>query len=359
MTPMIARFKHCLAVLVLVAVVFRADAGGLWATPEEIADLPTSGPAWEALHRIARASTGPVDLSDKDARSNVRVFAKALVAVRTGDPSLRAEVVTALRKVRGTEVGARVLAVARELPAYILAADIIDLTGDDRLRFEQWLRTLLRREFRGGSIIEIHERRPNNWGTHAGASRIAIALYLDDTAELARAVQVFRGWLGEPDGYRDFVFGARHWHPENRDTAGINPPGATRGGKNLDGVLPDDLRRAGPFDWPPPRENYVYEALQGAVTQAQLLARAGYKAWSWGDQALFRAVFWLHGVAQYPARGDDTWIPYLVNFAYCSGFPVMTPSRPGKALGFTDWTHPPGVCRPDAHVRPTVLNPGG
>ena len=41
-----------------------------------------------------------------------------------------------------------------------------------------------------------HEQRPNNWGTHAGAARAAVALYLGDTAELSRTATVFRGWLG-------------------------------------------------------------------------------------------------------------------------------------------------------------------
>ena len=63
---------------------------------------------------------------------------------------------------------------------------------------------------------------------------------------------------------------------------------ATHRGHSIDGVLPDDQRRGGPFEWPPPRENYVYEALQGATVQAALLSRAGYDAWDWGDQALLR-----------------------------------------------------------------------
>ena len=107
----------------------------------------------------------------------------------------------------------------------------------------------------------------------------------------------------------------------------------------MDGVLPDDQRRGGGFQWPPPKENYVYEALQGAVVQAELLHRRGYDAWNWQNRALLRAFDWLHREAQFPAGNDDTWQPHLVNFRYGSSFPAPTPSSHGKSMGFTDWTH--------------------
>ena len=74
-----------------------------------------------------------------------------------------------------------------------------------------------------------------------------------------------------------------------------------------DGVLPDDQRRSGVFRWPPSHENYVYEALQGALVQAVILQRAGYDAFNWQDKALLRAFRWLRDVTEYPATGDDTW----------------------------------------------------
>ncbi|MEL7047095.1 MAG: hypothetical protein AAGL66_19090, partial [Pseudomonadota bacterium] len=81
---------------------------------------------------------------------------------------------------------------------------------------------------------------------------------------------------------------------------------------------------------------------QGALTQALRLERQGYPAWEWGDQALLRAYRWLHEQADYPVEGDDSWQPYLVNRAYMTDFPAPLPSRPGKGMGFTDWTHGPG-----------------
>ena len=314
----------------------------IWIDRATLRRRPTEGPAWEALVAAAGASAARPDLSNQDDPTNVRVLAKALVHARTGDPTLRDEVVRALRRAQGTERGASALAIARELSSYVLAADLVGLDEADHAAFSAWLERIRERSFRGRTIRSTHEDRPNNWGTHAGVTRLAIALYLDDREEVARAADVFRGWCGERDAWRGFTFGDGSWQlPWSFRRHAVNPVGARRGGHSIDGVLPDDQRRGGPFTWPPPKENYVWEALQGAVVQSALLERAGYDAWSWGDRAILRAVRWLHDEASFPAEGDDTWVPHLVNDAYRSEFPAPVPSRPGKAMGFTDWTHAP------------------
>lgn len=317
----------------------RAVARALWIDRDRLTVLPMEGAAWDALVAASRAETRRPDLSDQDDPTNVRVFAKALVAARTGDDALAGAVRQALARVRGTERDANALAVARELSSYVLAADLVGLDGPERVEFEAWLRGLRERHFEGRTLRSTHEDRPNNWGTHAGASRLAVALYLGDAAEVRRAAHVFRGWTGERDGWRGFAFGSGAWQAGFFRRYAVNPAGATRRGHPIGGVLPDDQRRGGGFRWPPPRENYVYEALQGAAVQALLLERAGHDAWCWGDRALLRAFRWLHDVADYPAEGDDTWLPHLVNHVYGTRFPAPIPSRPGKALGFTDWTH--------------------
>ena len=92
----------------------------------------------------------------------------------------------------------------RELPPYLFAhidalkaeqrkkgADLIDLASLDPsldARFRAWLEEEIRFDYSGGggggSVISIHEKKPNNFGTHAGATRIAAALYLGDEEEL-------------------------------------------------------------------------------------------------------------------------------------------------------------------------------
>jgi hypothetical protein len=67
--------------------------------------------------------------------------------------------------------------------------------------------------------------------------------------------------------------------------------------------------------------------------------RLGYDSWEWADRALLRAFEWLDTQANYPAEGDDTWLPHIVNRVYQVNLPAEVPSVPGKGMGFADWTH--------------------
>lgn len=314
----------------------------MWLSRAEIAALPTSGPAWENLLEAAQEDTDDPDISDQNDSTNVYVLAKALVYARTGQASYRQEVIEALREAMGTEAGGRTLAAGRNLPAYVIAAGLVNLSADPSLdgQFRGWLRSLLNANLDGDTLRSTHETRPNNWGTHAGAARVAIAIYLGDRSELARAAQVFKGYLGDRSAYAGFSFGDLWWQCDPQRPVGVNPAGCTIQGHSVDGVLTDDQRRGGEFTWPPPQENYAWEGLQGALVQAQLLQRAGYPAWEWEDRALLRAVTWLHEHANYPADGDDEWQPWLVNAVYGTNFPAELPARHGKNMGWTDWIAP-------------------
>jgi PKD repeat protein len=320
--------------------VFSSTVRGIWTSATELAALPTSGAAWNSLLAEANRATGTPDVSNQDDGTDVRVLAKALVFARTGDASYRTQVIDACRRAIGTEAGGRTLALGRNLVGYVLAADLVGLPAADDAAFRAWLQLCLTETLDGKTLRSTHEERPNNWGTHAGASRAAVAAYLGDTAELARCAQVFRGWLGDRSSYSGFVYGDLDWQADPTRPVGINPRGATKNGHSIDGVLPDDQRRSGGFSWPPPKENYVWEALQGALAQAVILHRAGYDVWNWQDQALLRAVRWLHEQCGYPAEGDDTWQPHVVNHFYAASFSAPVPSSPGKNVGWTDWTHP-------------------
>lgn len=309
-----------------------AALGSILVSRDRLMSLPTSGAAWQAMVAEANAFSR-VNLADQDDNNDVRLLAWALVTARTGGDV--GPIHRALAQVPGTE-GSSTLALGRNLGAVVLAADLV---GYREAGFVNWLRGVMRKSIDGRTLISTHEHRPNNWGTHAGASRIAADLYLGDTADLGRAAGVFRGWLGERSAYAGFNYGELDWQSSPSSPVGINPVGAKIQGHNVDGVLPDDQRRAGGFSWPPPQENYVYEALQGALLQAELLSRAGYPAYQWGDRALARAFTWLHSVAGFSAQGDDTWQPHLVNYRYGTGFPTQLPSRSGKGFGFADWLY--------------------
>lgn len=316
---------------------FDPNRQGIWTSSREVAALAMSGSAWNSLLSEANRATGTPDVSNQDDDTDVRVLAKALVFARTGDDGYRQDVIDACMAAIDTELGGRTLALGRNLIGYVLAADLVGLPGSEDTRFRAWLQRCRTESLSGMTLISTHEDRPNNWGTHAGASRAAVALYLDDQADLARCAQVFRGWLGERGVYAGFSYGDLAWQADAAHPVGINPRGATRDGHSIDGVLPDDQRRAGGFLWPPPKENYVWEALQGALAQAVILSRAGYDVWSWSDQALLRAASWLHDECHYPASGDDTWEPHVLNYFYAADFPAPVPTNPGKNVGWTDW----------------------
>ncbi len=310
---------------------------GIFISREELKALAASGPSWDHLRSSADRPVLHPRIGDHRDRSGLQVLAKALVHGRTGEARYRDDVIAACREAIGTEEGGTCLALGRNLAAFVIAADLVKLTPDDDRRFRGWLRDQLGAIHGGRSLRSTHEDRPNNWGTHAGASRAAIARYLGDDKELEEAARVFKGWLGDRAAYSGFRFGSSWWQEDPDRPIGINRKGARRGERSIDGVLPDDQRRSGRFQWPPPKENYVYEALQGALLQAMILHRAGYDVWSWEDRALLRAFTWLHEEAKYPAEGDDTWQPHVINHFYRTAFPAPVPARPGKNVGWTDW----------------------
>ena len=317
----------------------RQPLPGVWISRDEIRALPTTGSAWQALKRAADEPLGTPEIGARDDDVDVQILAKALVHVRTGEPRYRVEVSSGIVTAMGSENRGDVLSLARNLPGYVIAADLVGLDPAIERFFRAWLKDLQTRELEGGSLRAIHEKRPNNWGTHAGGSRAVIARYLDDWDELERVATVFHGWLGDRSAYAGFDFGKLSWQSDPAHPLGINPKGATKEGHSIDGVLPDDQRRSGDFSWPPAHENYVYEALQGALLQAVVLSRAGYDVWNWEDRALLRAFQWLDRQADFPAEGDDSWQPHVINHFYQASLRAVIPAQPGKNVGWTDWTH--------------------
>jgi hypothetical protein len=314
---------------------------GIWISRTEIMSLPMTGSAWQNVKKQADSNWGSPNLSDLNSKHDVLALAGALVYARTGQESYRVKTANAIMSAIGTEKNSRGLEVSRNITAYVIAADIIDFRSYDSVRentFRSWLTALRTQKMTDGkTIISTHEGRPNNWGTHAGAARIAIDLYINDRVDLEKAARVFKGWLGDRNAYASFKFNELDWQANKANPVGINSLGATINGKNVDGVLPDDQRRSGGFKWPAPKENYVWEVLQGATVQAHMLHRAGYDSWNWSNKALLRATTWLYNVDNFPAESDDTFIPWIINKAYNTSF-TTKPANIGKNISYTDWT---------------------
>lgn len=320
------------------------QTSGIWISAAELASRPMSGASWLAVKNAADGSLGTANISDQDSNHDVNTLAVALVYARTGTESYRLKAKNAILSAIGTEAGGRTLALGRNLSAYVISADLIGLSSYDPAgdgRFRTWLSAVRQSNLDGRTLISTHEDRPNNWGTHAGASRIAADLYLGDTADLNRAATVFRGFVGDRSAYAGFDYGDLSWQCNPSQPVGINPA-CTRDGHSLDGALPDDMRRGGSYTWPPSETGYPWEAMQGIVVQTELLRRAGFDSVNWQNRAVCRAAAYLNFLdVQFDgwwAEGDDTWQPHLINRLCGTSYPVITPARPGKNIGWTDWT---------------------
>jgi Alginate lyase len=345
-------------------------AEGIWISGAELQRLPTSGPAWERLKEAADSGLRQRKIANQDSNHDVKTLAVALVYARTGEASYREKAADAISFAIGTEEGGNTLALGRNLLSYVIAADLIDFQAFDPVReaeFRDWLRSVRHEELGSEALadqtlIGTAERSASNWGGMAGASRVAVAAYLGDRKDIARAAKVMKGWLGDRSAYpgipgphygpddvgEGFHSGGSNedlsWQADPSRPRGVNPKGSAKDGHSIDGALPDDMRRGGNFSWPPPYTQYPREALSGYVPLAELLYRQGYDVYSWEDRALLRATRFLFELEQeFPE--EDWWEPdvpayWIINYRYGTSFPVDG-SGLGRNVEWTDWTHAP------------------
>jgi len=325
----------------------------IWINPEQISRLPASGQAWDQMVSDANKDLMTIDIGNQNDKTDSYMMAAGLVYLKlreAGDSAAneyRARVQRACLTAIGTEGNATdALAACRQVCAVVVAANLIDWSdSSEEARFRSWVDDIRFRVFPDGrSITSTHRDRPNNWGTHAGASRLACALYLRDEETARDCVAVFSGWLGNRESYAGFEYGDLSWQDDEDRPVGINPLGAVKNGFDIGGVLPDDQRRSGPFpgDWSA-KTNYVYEALQGVLAQAVMIQQEYPNVWNWSDQAILRAYEWLEDVHDQPITdtvngSDDGWQAHLVNHVYGTDFLAPSSTNPGKAVGYTDWT---------------------
>ena len=340
-----------LAVVLILGVLVNAQGGpngGLWVSDQEIAQLPSSGPAWDRLVSAANdfRANPSIRIVDQDDKGDSLALACAMVWKKTGDVTYLAALESGLAGVIGTEdddfpgENNTSLELSRNVCCVVLAADLVGYREPSFVAWVDMIRTYERED--GRSITSTHEDRPNNWGTHAGASRLAASGFVRDWEDVRQAARLYLGWLGCRGLYSSFEFSdPLCWHTDPDKPVGINPPASVVAGLVVDGVLPDDQRRSGRCPPDVSQENYVYEALQGALTQAILLDRLGLEGvWLVKQKALLRANRWLLDVAHFPAEGDDQWQPFVIRKVYKLDDTEMSlPAAAGfgKSVGFTDW----------------------
>lgn len=323
----------------------------------ELLARPVTGAAWTALKKVADGTFSTPNMCNQNSNHHLQTLAAALVYARTGTVSYQAKAQAAIMAALPTQkVGCSnaALALGRQLTAYVLAADLSSLrTSSSGPAFATWLSAIRTKNIGGhsiwNSIKATHENSPNNWGAYAGASRIAADRYLGDATDLAAAMKVTQGFLGDRTAYANFndnlSSAALSWTCSG-SVATYTPvnPSCTKSGINVDGGVVSDVSRGGSLKMPPtdPGIPYQLESIQGLGLQVELLYQAGNTtAWSWSSSALKRMA---GVVTRSAAAGGTGWngtktarqMPWLLNRRYGSSIPTAT-SGMGRAIGFTDW----------------------
>lgn len=322
----------------------------MWLTTEEIMALPTTGSPWQTVLSAANSAWGNANLSDNNSKHDVLTLAGALVAVRNNDAAIRSKVAAALESAVKSPL-ARALEASRGLQTYVIAADIVDYRDN---AFKAWVEKTVTAPIQGHSggtgILGTATHSSTNWGGHCRASLAAAAIYTGRVDFKDAVVAAQRTMVGLPAPGNEMKFDGTDWHA-GTPQAGVNVANAMKGNVSLSGVLPGDWRRGGAFKWLPAKSGYMWGGMSGLVVTAVLLHRAGWLPFDAGDNAIVRAMDMLHGtglaaknspVFRYPAEGDDTWIPWVVNAYAGTNYPTTT-AQSGKNMGYTDWTHASGV----------------
>jgi hypothetical protein len=346
-----------------------APTPGIWISREELMKQPTSGSQWDRVRSDAARDPGAANIADQNSNHDVYTLAAALVCVRTGELCAKARqgVVSAI----GTEAGTRWLSVGRNLGAYVIAADLLNLRADgnassDGSRVQAWIQGWLTKQLSDNNNASL--LRPfapfhsaANAAAQEGFAYAAVAAYLDDKLALQRAWDSFRAYACDPGapnlGRMDLDKVVEDgWAHDDRSPCAVNPRGTTKvvpsgspgagSAYRIDGALGGDMRRGGKFQWVPGFTQYPWVGLEGFVPAAVVLQRAGFPAFDVADRAVVRTLEYLWYLRQ--NTGDERWfdgrrsreVVHLVNAVYGTSFPVSDAIGAGRTVGYTGWTHP-------------------
>jgi hypothetical protein len=358
--------KLFLAALLLCLSQTPAQAS-VWISQTELMQLPVAGQAWTSVIDAANASLGTPDAGAQGSDHDVKTLACALAAVRLNDSSLRAKATAAIVAVIGTETSQSTdqwLAFGRNVGAYAIAADLLDLRADGPPSsagdsIQAWLTQFLTRtmiqQASQGQVPITSFRSGSNADTQAGFAHAAILAYLGDSAGLANLWNGYKRYCGDRTSPWTMTSNDTSWQYVPSDPVGINDPFAMKLGCMMDGSIGNDMARwsGGAYSCSPTFTQYPWVGLEGAFPAAVVFSRAGYPAFSIVDSALQRALAYLWQLKQ--STGDNQWfdgvraneIVWLGNWVYGANnatgvlYPIVgLPIGPGRTVGWTDWTHP-------------------
>jgi hypothetical protein len=316
------------------------------------------------MRDIAYGDWGTADLQNQDNKHAIYTLAGALVSARTGDPALRNKVRDAiLAAKRSLDESAEwqsrngVLAAGRQLGAYVISADLINLPSYDATadnEFRVWLASIRTTNIgthgRWTNIRFTCENATANWSAFACASRIAASIYLGDIADVQRSSLIIRALLGERSVYPTDAPGSNgyfqhtaayqsSWACDDPTWTGDNPT-CVKSGVNLDGVLVEDASRGGGCCvLQGDGIMYSWEGLQGLFVSAELLYRTGNygNPYTWSNQALRRAVDFMSR-SGWGISTAAMYVPWMTNKRYGTFYPAGS-SISGRIMGWGDWLY--------------------
>ena len=356
-----------------------------------LATLPMTGTPYTTMKAAADSAIATLDLTEPASAASpwlanydgkgADTLAAALVYAR--DPTLTAyktfvenvcrfiigseEEASTLTSPDTTASGDRLLAMMRQLPAYIMAADLVGMSptitgsraGWTTTAWNTWLGSL-RTKTVGTHVsrtsIVVTNDMAHNWGTWASASRIAIDLYLNDATDLALAVHRLKLWLGE-------VFTGTAWltSSEYDATWKCLPAGLTVEfipvnpndcGLAKDGIIVEDAGRSATTypTWDNDGIDYSYHALIAQLNAAVLLDRRGYDVWNWGNKAFKRAMDRLvrlssagemnnAAIATGNGRESARPTPWIIKYFYGGSYATLATNAEPQSLSWTDWLY--------------------
>jgi hypothetical protein len=338
--------------------------GEMWISRSEILRLPTSGGAWDKMRSTAYENWGTANLKDLGNKHAINTLAGAFVYTRTGDPSLRIKVRDGILAAKQTldessewQTRQGELAFSRQLGAYVISADLIHLkdfdpAADDELR--NWLRTIRTTDVgthgRWKSLTYTCENAVANWSGFACASRIAASIYLEDTADVQRAANIIRAWMGERQYYPPDAPGKNGYFQHSADyqtswscdeaTWTAVSPYCVKSGIDLDGSVVEDASRGGECCILQGEGiGYSWEVLQGVFVSTELLYRTGNfgDPYAWSNQALKRALDFMER-SGWDITKPATYVPWMANARYSTSYPLSS-TADGRIMSWGDWLY--------------------
>ncbi len=350
---------------------------------KRLQELPTCNARYRFMKRRARAAMRHMNLSPSPSaaspwlpdyngsgqvsRPGTQTLAAALVYARTGEQRYRDFVVRVNRYLIGSEEeGSRdgtaeqdkLLATARQIGAYVVAANLVGMdpqvtgsrAGWGSTSWAAWLASLRTKPIgtsgQASSITQLSDERANNWGSFARAARIAIDIYLGDNDDLREVVERYKLFLGERPQARGFEWRADQdldlsyaCTPGSSRWSAINPSGC---GSAKSGMIVEDISRSAPSypSYDSTGVGYTMESYQALLFSAVLLERRGYDPFAWGDRALKRVMDWLtrEGIPQGNGSTVERHESWIARYFYGKDYPTV-PASMGYSFGFTDWLY--------------------